>query len=297
MSDVVNDVQEHVRALITKADELLKAAGNRRDPEVARASARERLEEAAALLRDVSDDATRDVLVVLLGRRLDDLGVAQRTAELDAARTPGTPRSISLPQPRAETLAAPYQREGEERQAPGQRLVRGLPVLHVGRAPERTREELVLKVTGKVVGRRHELRFDDLATLPEVTLTTDIHCVTGWSRLDVSWTGVRVRDLLERLGVEPAATHAVIYGANAYSANLDLPTLLRDDVLLAWACDGAPLTSEHGGPLRLVCPSRYFWKSTKWVETIQLLDRDVPGYWEARGYHNIADPFLEQRYA
>ena len=109
-------------------------------------------------------------------------------------------------------------------------------------------------------------------------------------------TGIVDLHVLEDVGVLPGASHALVYGANAYSANLDLPTLYRDDVLLAWACDGEPLTPEHGAPLRLVVPSRYFWKSTKWVETIQVLDRDVPGYWEARGYHNVGDPFLEQRY-
>lgn len=287
---------EQVRALVTKADELLKAASNRADPTVAHDAARAKLDEAAALAREVDDDVMRDDLVVLVGRRLDDLGVAARTRELEeAAATTDQPRSIGLPQPDAATVGAPLRRT-EDRVPPGQHQVRGLPVLHVGRIPDRTREDVRLRVTGKVAGRRHDLDWDAITAYPEVTIETDIHCVTAWSRLDVTWTGVRPRDLLEDLGVLPEATHALVYGANAYSANLDLPTLFRDDVLLAWACDGAPLTPEHGAPLRLVVPSRYFWKSTKWVETIQLLDRDVPGYWEARGYHNVADPFLEQRY-
>ena len=287
---------EQVRALVTKADELLKAASNRADPTVAHDAARAKLDEAAALAREVDDDVMRDDLVVLVGRRLDDLGVAARTRELEeAAATTDQPRSIGLPQPDPATVGAPLRRT-EDQVPPGQHQVRGLPVLHVGRIPDRTREDVRLRVTGKVAGRRHDLDWDAITAYPEVTIETDIHCVTAWSRLDVTWTGVRPRDLLEDLGVLPEATHALVYGANAYSANLDLPTLFRDDVLLAWACDGAPLTPEHGAPLRLVVPSRYFWKSTKWVETIQLLDRDVPGYWEARGYHNVADPFLEQRY-
>ena len=172
-------------------------------------------------------------------------------------------------------------------------------MLHVGRVPADTgTDDYRLRVHGRVVGRRHELSWDDLQALPHTTLTTDVHCVTAWSRLDVTWSGVRVRDVLDAVGgPTDGATHALVNGANAYSANLDLPTLLRDDVLLAWACDGEALSPEHGAPLRLVVPSRYFWKSTKWVESLQLLDRDVPGYWEARGYHNVADPFLEQRYA
>ena len=150
---------------------------------------------------------------------------------------------------------------------------------------------------GLVAGRRHVVGWDELSSLPQVTIDTDIHCVTAWSRFDIRWTGVRVRDLLDHLGgVDPTATHAIAYGHPAYSANLDLATLLRDDTLLAWAVDGEPLTVEHGGPLRLVVPTRYFWKSTKWLERIQLLDHDVPGFWEARGYHNVGDPFLEQRY-
>lgn len=290
-------VAEEVRGLVTKADELLKAASNRPDPTVAHDAARERLQSAAALVERVEDPTLRDELVVLVGRRLDDLGVAERTIELeDAARAHDRPRHIDLPQPGAATLDAPLRRGGDERVPAGQHRVRGLPVLHVGRVPDRSRQDLQLRVTGRVAGRRHDLDWDALTAYPEVTVQTDIHCVTAWSRLDVSWTGVRPRDLLEDLGVEPGATHVLVYGANAYSANLDLQTLYRDDVLLAWACDGEPLTPEHGAPLRLVVPSRYFWKSTKWVETIQVLDRDVPGYWEARGYHNVGDPFLEQRY-
>lgn len=289
-------IAEEVRALVTRADELLKAASNRADPTVAHDAARAKLDEAASLARDITDDEVRDELVVLVGRRLDDLGVATRTRELEqAAAATEQPRSIGLPQPTPQTVTAPLRRS-EDRVPPGQHQVRGLPILHVGRVPDRSREQFQLRVTGKVEGRRHDLDWDALTSYPEVTVATDIHCVTAWSRLDVTWTGVRPRDLLEDLGVLPEATHALVYGANAYSANLDLPTLFRDDVLLAWACDGQPLAPEHGAPVRLVVPSRYFWKSTKWVETIQLLDRDVPGYWEARGYHNVADPFLEQRY-
>lgn len=291
------DAVARVRGLAERADELLKAATNRPDPAAGRAAARAVLDDAVAALEGVEDRGVRDELVVLVGRRLDDLGVADRGAELEAARAPGAPRTIELPQPGAATVDAPRRRVGEDRLAPGQHLVRGLPVLHVGRVPDRTREDLRLRVSGLVAGRRHDLGWDDLQRLPAATVTTDVHCVTGWSRQDVRWTGVRVRDLLDHVGALPSATHALVYGANAYSANLDVPTLRRDDVLLAWAVDDEPLTPEHGAPLRLVCPSRYFWKSTKWVETIQLLDRDVPGYWEVRGYHNVADPFLEQRWA
>lgn len=289
---------ERVRALVERADELLKAATNRADPAVGRRAASEVLDRAADALAEVADDDARQTLVVLIGRRRDDIGAADHAAQRAAHHAPDQPRSISLPQPTRATVEAPPRRPDGQRVPPGQHAVQGLPVLHVGRVPDRSRDELSLRVTGHVDGRRHDLGWSDLAVLPEVTITSDVHCVTAWSRLDVSWTGVRVRDLLAAVGGPlPSATHALVYGANAYSANLDLTTLLRDDVLLAWAVDGLPLTAAHGWPLRLVCPSRYFWKSTKWVDTIQLLDRDVPGYWEARGYHNVADPFLEQRWA
>jgi DMSO/TMAO reductase YedYZ molybdopterin-dependent catalytic subunit len=178
---------------------------------------------------------------------------------------------------------------------PGQHLTAGFPVLHVGSAPTSDPASWQLKVTGLVEQR---LAFDWHAflTLPRVTSTSDFHCVTGWSRLDNTWTGVRVRDVLRQAGVKPTATHALVYGHPAYSANLDLDVLLDDDVLLATSHDGEPLSAEHGGPVRLVVPQRYGWKSVKWVTDLQLLDRDVRGYWEERGYHDVADPFLEQRY-
>jgi|GEM_PF-103642 len=292
------DPAERVRALLVRADEVLKAASNRPDPARGREQAHALVEQAAGFAEELADDRLRDDLLVQVGRRLDDLRLAEHEEAVAARRPAGSARSIPLPQPGPVTLDPP-RRRGEDRVAPGQRVVRGLPVLHVGRVPADTSTDAFrLKVHGRVAGRRHELSWHDLQGLPHTTLTTDVHCVTAWSRLDVAWTGVRVRDVLTAVGGPgDGATHALVNGANAYSANLDLPTLLRDDVLLAWACDGRPLAPEHGAPLRLVVPTRYFWKSTKWVESLQLLDRDVPGYWEARGYHNVADPFLEQRYA
>jgi DMSO/TMAO reductase YedYZ molybdopterin-dependent catalytic subunit len=127
-------------------------------------------------------------------------------------------------------------------------------------------------------------------------VTSDLHCVTGWSRLDITWEGVRVRDVLALANPRPEVTHAIVSGHPAYSANLPVGVLYDDDVVLAWAHDGAPLPAAHGGPSRLVVPSRYAWKSVKWVTEIRLLERDVPGYWEERGYHDEGDPWREQRY-
>jgi DMSO/TMAO reductase YedYZ molybdopterin-dependent catalytic subunit len=287
-----DELRAEVGRLLHRADDLHKAATNRPDPELGRRAARAAVASAEELAGRVTDPAARDDLLVAVGRRLDDLDRADH-----AVSRVGADRGATLPQPGPHTLDPPS-RTGDDRLAPGQRRVHGLPVLHVGSPPPpRAVEDVELVVTGLVAGRRHVVGWDLLSSLPAVTTTVDIHCVTAWSRLDVAWTGVTVRSLLDHLGgVDPTATHALAYGHPAYSANLDLATLLRDDVLLAWAVDGQPLTLEHGGPLRLVVPTRYFWKSTKWLDRIQLLDHDVPGFWEARGYHNVGDPFLEQRY-
>ncbi|HVL88629.1 MAG TPA: molybdopterin-dependent oxidoreductase, partial [Actinomycetota bacterium] len=127
--------------------------------------------------------------------------------------------------------------------------------------------------------------------------TSDFHCVTGWSKLDNTWEGVSIHTVAEAAAIRPDATHVLALAPYAYSANIPLEVLLDDDVLLAWSHDGAPLEPEHGGPLRLVVPKRYAWKSVKWIEGLQVLDRDVRGYWEERGYHNNAEPFAEERYS
>ena len=288
-----HELRAEIERLLHRADDLFKASGNRPDPELGRRAARGAVRAAAELLDQVTDAEVHEELTVLVGRRTDDLDQADHAA----ARPIGADRGATLPQPGPTTVDPPT-RTGDDRLPPGQRRVRGLPVLHVGSPPAPAPVEAIqLVVLGLIAGRRHVVGWDVLSSLPEVTITTDIHCVTAWSRFDIGWTGVRVRDLFDHLGgVDPAATHAIAYGHPAYSANLDLATLLRDDSLLAWAVDGEPLTVEHGGPLRLVVPTRYFWKSTKWLDRIQLLDHDVPGFWEARGYHNVGDPFLEQRY-
>ncbi|MTV27551.1 sulfite oxidase-like oxidoreductase [Nitriliruptoraceae bacterium ZYF776] len=191
--------------------------------------------------------------------------------------------------------AAPTSGVDPARVPPGQHLTAGFPVLHVGRAPHLAPEDLHLTVTGLVTARRR-LTWDELHELPVRTVTRDFHCVTGWSRLDNTWTGIRVADLLDHVGVRPEATHAVVSGHPAYSTNLSLEHLRAEDVLLATHHDHAPLSAEHGGPLRLVVPALYGWKSVKWVTEIRLLDRDVRGYWEERGYHDLGDPWREQRF-
>lgn len=179
---------------------------------------------------------------------------------------------------------------------PGQHLTRGWPILHAEGIPPFDPAAWRFRVTG-AVEHPTEWGWEEFRALPAVTVTSDIHCVTGWSKLDNTWEGVSFREVLDRAVPSTTATHALTEAPSAYTANLPLDALLDDDVLFAWSHDGTPLPPEHGGPLRLVVPKRYFWKSVKWAVGVRVLDRDVHGYWEERGYHNDADPWGEQRYA
>ena len=133
--------------------------------------------------------------------------------------------------------------------------------------------------------------------LEQVDVTCDIHCVTRWSKFDTRWRGVRVRTLLERARPRPGATHVMVHSHGGYTTNVPLDALLDDDVLVAHSFDGAPLEPDHGGPARLLVPSRYFWKSAKFVRALELMAGDRPGFWEDNGYHNDGDPWREQRHS
>ena len=131
----------------------------------------------------------------------------------------------------------------------------------------------------------------------QIEMRSDIHCVTRWSRYDNVWQGVSVRRILEQIGVKPNAAFAIAHAEQNFTANLPLSELMRDDVLLSNRHDGVDLTPEHGWPLRLVVPQRYFWKSAKCIRALELVDRDRPGFWEQNGYHNAADPWKEERFS
>ena len=182
------------------------------------------------------------------------------------------------------------------RTPPGQHLTRGWPILHAEGIPPFDPAAWRFRVTGEVEGPA-EWSWEEFRALPATGSTSDIHCVTGWSKLDNTWEGVSFREVADRVRPSPGATHAIVEAPSGYTANLPLEVVLDDDVLFAWAHDGEPLPPEHGGPLRLVVPKRYFWKSVKWAVGVRFLDRDVRGYWEERGYHNEAEPWAEQRYA
>jgi DMSO/TMAO reductase YedYZ molybdopterin-dependent catalytic subunit len=180
---------------------------------------------------------------------------------------------------------------------PGQYATDRFPVLHVGDVP-RYADDLSdwdLRLTG-LVDSPTTLTFQELQALPTVEETFDIHCVTKWSKFDTRWTGVRLTTLMELAGVQAEATHLIEHAEYGYTTNLPLSDVDRDDVLVAWAFDGQPLDPEHGYPVRLVLPHRYFWKSAKWLRALEFHDADRPGFWERNGYHNDGDPFREQRH-
>lgn len=184
----------------------------------------------------------------------------------------------------------------EPRLPPGQVKTEKWPVLHYGSVPNVDLATWSLQVDGRV---EQPLRWtwDAFKSLPRVQVFSDIHCVTRWSRYDNLWEGVAIREVLRLARPTAAATHVVVHAEQGFTTNLPLKELDQDDVLLADTHDGQPLTPEHGWPLRLVVPRRYFWKSAKWVTRIELVDRDAPGFWERNGYHNEADPWREERYS
>jgi DMSO/TMAO reductase YedYZ molybdopterin-dependent catalytic subunit len=178
---------------------------------------------------------------------------------------------------------------------PGQYLTEKWPVLHAGTVPETDLATWDFRVFGAVESPI-TLSWEELTALPAREITTDIHCVTRWSRFDTSFKGVHWSELAPLVSPKPSARYVLAHAEQDYTANVPLAALEADDALLAYEADGEPLTPEHGWPLRLVVPSRYFWKSAKWLRGIELLDHDQPGFWERLGYHNDADFWTEERY-
>jgi len=184
----------------------------------------------------------------------------------------------------------------EPRLPPGQVLTEKWPVLHYGPVPDVDLATWDFRVHG-LVKQPARWTIEEFRALPRVQVRSDIHCVTRWSRYDNLWEGVRVQDLLMQAGPQPDARFALVHAEQGYTANLPLAELMHDDVLLADTHNGEPLTPEHGWPVRLVVPRRYFWKSAKWVRAIELLPQDRHGFWEQNGYHNDADPWREERFS
>jgi DMSO/TMAO reductase YedYZ molybdopterin-dependent catalytic subunit len=178
----------------------------------------------------------------------------------------------------------------------GQYLTDRFPVLHVGDVPTYAPGAWDLEING-LVDRPFTINEAELRAMDSVDITRDIHCVTKWSKFDTQWRGVRVRDLFEQAGVQAAATHVMEHAEYGYTTNIPLADITGDDAIVAYSFGGEDIGAEHGGPVRIVVPHLYFWKSAKWVRRLELRSSDAPGFWEQNGYHMYGDPFLEQRYS
>ncbi len=187
-------------------------------------------------------------------------------------------------------------RPESERLPPGQREVKNWPVLDLGARPRIDLKLWRLVVDG-LVESPITLDWQGFQDLPQSEAVSDIHCVTAWSRYDNRWRGVLVSDLLSLVQPKPEAKFVLLQSYDTYTTNLPLAEFAVPDALLATHWEGEPLTVEHGGPLRVVVPQLYFWKSAKWVKRISFVAQDQPGFWEARGYHNHGDPWKEERYS
>ena len=183
----------------------------------------------------------------------------------------------------------------KDRRPPGQRVTGDFPVLDLGIQPNIATADWALSAAGQV-GNLLKWDWKTFMAQPQVDFTNDIHCVTTWSRYDNVWTGVPMKHFLALVQPRDTAVAVMIKGYDGYSTNVLLSDLDRDDVFIAHSWNGKPLGREHGGPARLVVPHLYFWKSAKWLRHMSFLDRDQPGYWEARGYHMRGNPWEEERY-
>jgi DMSO/TMAO reductase YedYZ molybdopterin-dependent catalytic subunit len=182
-----------------------------------------------------------------------------------------------------------------DRVPPGQIPTVKWPVLHYGNVPTVDTSKWTFRVSGQVE-RPFSISYDELLTLPRKTVMCDMHCVTTWSRLDNTFEGVPVQLLLERAGLKPAAAYCLVVAEQEFTTNLPLSDLNRPDNLIALKWSGEWLTPEHGWPARLLVPHLYLWKSAKWVRGFELLEEDLPGFWEQNGYHMHGDPWKEERY-
>ena len=201
-------------------------------------------------------------------------------------------------------MAARFEEKGSEtpretrraRLPPGQEVVPTWPVFTYGDVPRIDPKEWTFSVRGLVEEER-TLTWEEFTSLPQVTIVSDIHCVTHWTRLDNRWEGVASSEVVRLARPRPEARFVVVHCYGGYTTNLRLDDLLDDDALFALKHDGQTLPPEHGGPLRLVVPKLYFWKSAKWVQGLVFMDRERPGFWETHGYHIRGDPWKEERYS
>ncbi len=182
-----------------------------------------------------------------------------------------------------------------DRLPPGQTLVKDWPVLDLGQQPDVPEMKFRLDLDGAVENRL-SLNHAEFMALPMEQSVSDMHCVTQWSRYDNRWKGVAARTLVEMVKPDPLAKHIVFHSYDGYTTNVRLDQFDQPDVFLVHEWEGKPITRQHGGPVRVLIPRLYLWKSAKWIRRIEFVIRDRPGFWEVRGYHNNADPWTEERY-
>jgi DMSO/TMAO reductase YedYZ molybdopterin-dependent catalytic subunit len=186
--------------------------------------------------------------------------------------------------------------EREERIPPGQRLTEDWPVLHYGVGPYIEASKWSLTISG-LVEQERRVSYQEFMALPMVRVLSDIHCVTGWSKLDNLWEGVSSRVIGGLVNILPGAKFVMVHAAKGFTTNLSLDDFFEPDVLFAVKHNGELLTPEHGYPVRLVVPRLYLWKSAKWVAGLEFMEEDRPGFWESHGYHHRGDPWKEERYS
>jgi DMSO/TMAO reductase YedYZ molybdopterin-dependent catalytic subunit len=178
---------------------------------------------------------------------------------------------------------------------PGQYYTDKWPVLHAGDVPDEDLATWTLEISGEVE-QPVTLTYAELTALPATDVTTDIHCVTRWSRFDAQFKGVHWNELAKLCKPKPSARFVIAHAEQGFTANVPLAAIEDEKALVVYEADGAPLTPDHGWPVRLFVPSKYFWKSAKWLRGIELSAVDKPGFWERYGYHNDADYWQEERY-
>ena len=179
---------------------------------------------------------------------------------------------------------------------PGQKLVESFPVLHYNGIPNFDADKWTFRIQG-LVEKERKLSFNEFISLPHVKVFSDIHCVTGWSKLDNIWEGISSSEIRKLVDIKQEAKYVMIYCSDDYYTNLSFEDFFQSDILFALKFDNEDVSLEHGYPVRLVVPRLYLWKSAKWVNGIQFLAKDTPGFWESRGYHNHGDPWKEERYS
>jgi DMSO/TMAO reductase YedYZ molybdopterin-dependent catalytic subunit len=186
--------------------------------------------------------------------------------------------------------------ERKDRIPPGQHLTDKWPVLHYGSVHRIEKTKWSFKIFG-LVDKEIILNYEEFTSLAAVSVFSDIHCVTSWSRLNNTWEGISTGELKTIVNILPETKFVIVYAAGGFTTNLPVNEFFEPDVLFAFKHNGEYISAEHGGPVRLVVPKLYFWKSAKWITGIEFTEKDKPGFWESSGYHNHGDPWKEERYA